>query len=253
MDPSLISYAWGPEITPRKSCGGGRKGRNVDVPKIRSRAHTRARIVAAAMVAFAEVGFDGASVEDICDRAGFTRGAFYSNFTSKDELFIELAEVAMTARRRALREHLTSISESSPAQRVRLEVALEHMLREAVGDVNAVMLAHEVRMRALRDHEFGQDYLEMEESLAQDLCELISVLLIGTGRSTTIEVFDAALILVHMWDSVVVRAAVAAVSGEDLIPEARDELVAVIGLLLVSADPDRVAAADYAELSSNVR
>jgi hypothetical protein len=41
---------------------------------------------------FAESGFDGASVEEICERAGFTRGAFYSNFASKDELFFGLVQ-----------------------------------------------------------------------------------------------------------------------------------------------------------------
>jgi AcrR family transcriptional regulator len=39
---------------------------------------------------FAEVGMDAASVEMICERAGFTRGAFYSNFESKNELFLAL-------------------------------------------------------------------------------------------------------------------------------------------------------------------
>lgn len=46
----------------------------------------------AALDAFAERGFHGASVEDVCERAGFTRGAFYSNYASKTELFIALYE-----------------------------------------------------------------------------------------------------------------------------------------------------------------
>jgi len=44
----------------------------------------------AALDAFAERGFHGASVEDVCERAGFSRGAFYSNYSSKTELFIAL-------------------------------------------------------------------------------------------------------------------------------------------------------------------
>ena len=57
----------------------------------RSRENTRARLLDAAAQVFAEVGLDGASVEAVCERAGFTRGAFYSNFESKDELFLMLA------------------------------------------------------------------------------------------------------------------------------------------------------------------
>ena len=56
----------------------------------RSRENTRARLLEAAHEVFAEVGLDAASVEAICERAGFTRGAFYSNFESKDELFLAL-------------------------------------------------------------------------------------------------------------------------------------------------------------------
>ena len=32
------------------------------------------------------------TVEEVCERAGFTRGAFYSNFTTKEELFAALME-----------------------------------------------------------------------------------------------------------------------------------------------------------------
>ena len=52
------------------------------------RAHTRDRLMDAAIALFAEKGILGASVEEICERAGFTRGAFYSNFDSKDELLL---------------------------------------------------------------------------------------------------------------------------------------------------------------------
>jgi len=50
---------------------------------------------------FEEQGIGGASIEAIAAAAGFTRGAFYSNFTSKDELIIAMLEdhVEQTVRR----------------------------------------------------------------------------------------------------------------------------------------------------------
>jgi len=46
----------------------------------------------------AKKGLEAASVENIAAAAGYTRGAFYSNFSSKDDLFIELSSPAeMTA------------------------------------------------------------------------------------------------------------------------------------------------------------
>ena len=56
----------------------------------RKRAATREKLLIAAAEVFAERGFGRATVEDVCDRAGFSRGAFYSNFDSLDQLFFAL-------------------------------------------------------------------------------------------------------------------------------------------------------------------
>jgi AcrR family transcriptional regulator len=55
-----------------------------------SREQTRDRLLEAAQTIFTKKGFENASVEDISAAAGYTRGAFYSNFGGKTELFIEL-------------------------------------------------------------------------------------------------------------------------------------------------------------------
>jgi AcrR family transcriptional regulator len=55
-----------------------------------SREETRARLLVAAGELFAERGVNGASVEQIAERAGFSRGAFYGNFADKHELVVEL-------------------------------------------------------------------------------------------------------------------------------------------------------------------
>ena len=57
-----------------------------------SRARTRQALLDAAAAVFVERGFHRTSVEAIAERAGFTRGAFYSNFDSKEELFAELLQ-----------------------------------------------------------------------------------------------------------------------------------------------------------------
>jgi AcrR family transcriptional regulator len=55
-------------------------------------ARTRAALLDAAQTVFVQRGFLGASVEAIAEAAGFTRGAFYSNFSSKEQLFAELLQ-----------------------------------------------------------------------------------------------------------------------------------------------------------------
>lgn len=60
-------------------------------------AETRARILEAAGEIFSAHGFTGASIDAITERAGYTRGAFYSNFESKEELLIALSQARMSA------------------------------------------------------------------------------------------------------------------------------------------------------------
>src|SRR5215471_9040870 len=57
-----------------------------------TRDDTRDKLFDAAARVFEEQGIGGASIEAIAAEAGFTRGAFYSNFKSKDELIIAMLE-----------------------------------------------------------------------------------------------------------------------------------------------------------------
>lgn len=53
----------------------------------RRKENTRSRLLQASVPVFAEKGLEGATIDDLVRAAGFTRGAFYSNFSTKEELF----------------------------------------------------------------------------------------------------------------------------------------------------------------------
>jgi AcrR family transcriptional regulator len=57
-----------------------------------TRDDTRDKLFEAAARVFEDQGIGGASIEAIAAGAGFTRGAFYSNFASMDELIIAMIE-----------------------------------------------------------------------------------------------------------------------------------------------------------------
>jgi AcrR family transcriptional regulator len=57
-----------------------------------TRDETRDKLFEAAARVFEDQGTGGASIEAIAAEAGFTRGAFYSNFASKEELIIAMLE-----------------------------------------------------------------------------------------------------------------------------------------------------------------
>jgi AcrR family transcriptional regulator len=74
-----------------------------------SRANTRERLLSAARSVFARRGFHGASVEEIASEAGFSTGALYSNFESKEDLFLALME-------REIERHAKEISDAVRAK-----------------------------------------------------------------------------------------------------------------------------------------
>src|SRR5580658_8946621 len=53
---------------------------------------TRRKLLEAAEKLFARDGFEAARLEDIASLAGYTRGAFYANFQSKEDIFFALLE-----------------------------------------------------------------------------------------------------------------------------------------------------------------
>ena len=77
-----------------------------------TRDDTCEKLFEAAATVFEEQGIGGASIEAIAAAAGFSRGAFYSNFKSKDELIIAMLEdhVAQMVRRNLdlLAKHTTA-------------------------------------------------------------------------------------------------------------------------------------------------
>jgi AcrR family transcriptional regulator len=80
-------------------------------------AQTRAALIDAARTVFLRDGFDGASVESIAAEAGYTRGAFYSNFDSKEQLLTELLQDRIYSYYRRMGERRLADIEHQPTMR----------------------------------------------------------------------------------------------------------------------------------------
>ena len=65
---------------------------------------TQAKILAAAEATFSERGFESAQLEDVAARAGYTRGAIYAHYASKEDLFLALMEHRVLTRFVAIRQ-----------------------------------------------------------------------------------------------------------------------------------------------------
>src|SRR5919106_6020715 len=76
------------------------------------RAETRASVLAAARSVFARRGLRGASLEEIAEEAGVSRGAVYYNFDDKEHLFITLLRERCLARAERLRQAAASTDDT---------------------------------------------------------------------------------------------------------------------------------------------
>jgi AcrR family transcriptional regulator len=139
-------------------------------PSKRRRSNTRARLLEGALDVFAERGFHGASVEDICDRAGFTRGAFYSNFGSKDELALALFQ-ATTDR---LLEQIAALMPELANQPGTLLDAVLGLLDEAAPDQRQWhLISTEFTLHALRNPEAARALNEQRAMFRTQLTQLV--------------------------------------------------------------------------------
>lgn len=156
------------------------------VPSARRRA-TRERLLDAAVEVFTEEGLQGASVEAICARANFTRGAFYSNFETKEELFLELLEREFERRARHLAEQAS---------------ALEPQLRDQASCIDPPLAAHyiadffapecdapswfvletEFLLLAMRDPSIAPDHHQFMERFYAGITGVVERVIAAAGR-----------------------------------------------------------------------
>jgi AcrR family transcriptional regulator len=90
----------------------------------RRRAMTRQHLLDAAAIVFTRNGFHGSTLDEVAATAGFTKGAVYSNFKSKDELFLALLDDRIERQFAVATEVLESGSHDSAEQRPRVRELL---------------------------------------------------------------------------------------------------------------------------------
>lgn len=205
----------------------------MSTPATRSRENTRARLLEAAAQVFAEVGLDGASVEAVCERAGFTRGAFYSNFESKDELFLMLAASVSDVRVNAVRERVEQMAAEGALAEGCDPIELVQQVMELGGDDRlGVMLMSEIRIRALRDAQFGAAYLAQEREMVSSIAQIVEDIVSAGLLRLRLPPETAARMLMILWEGMTVRGAMAGQDEAQLRQSGSAELGRLVQLLI---------------------
>jgi len=180
----------------------------------RSRENTRARLLDAAFEVFAEVGLDAASVEAICERAGFTRGAFYSNFESKDELFLELVTGVAEQKLAAVTARVRELASAQPRPTSPEEI-VQKVVDISVDTRRGVLLMSEIRIKAMRDPRTAVAYRAWQRGMVDRVEGIISELAQTYDLRLRMPAGDFARMVLAVWETTSVNAVIEGLDFDD--------------------------------------
>ena len=170
----------------------------------RRKENTRTRLVRASLDVFVEKGIDGATVDDLVTAAGFTRGAFYSNFSTKEEVFSELfasvTEELLGIMRTAVEEAMSLHAEAGDD---RVMVAVFEAIRPF--GRQWYLLYSDAISRSLRDDELRGRLAVQRERLRDEIGDLLMRGMTMTGERPLLAPEDLAQLLVGIFVDLMLR------------------------------------------------
>lgn len=157
------------------------------------RPQTNARLLDAAFEVFAERGFHGASIGEICDRAGLTTGAFYSNYKTKDELFFALFEIHSSRVLDQVAQAIDDVAdEPDPLTALFRRTEIDEYERRWY------LVSTEFTLYAIRHPDTARILAEHDARLRAELVRLFDRALRGTGSAKPIDLDSLARLVVAL-------------------------------------------------------
>jgi AcrR family transcriptional regulator len=158
------------------------------------RTQTREKLMDAATSLFAQKGVLAASVEEICERAEFTRGAFYSNFADKDELCLAVlnrqAARELLATQKAVATLSGAVLEANTIDGL-LELALSVFLAAQPRSSEDLLAAMELRLHAIRNPGLRASLLALNEEMVEQIGTQLVTAIGRVGATLTVPVAQA--------------------------------------------------------------
>ncbi len=164
------------------------------VTRAEAQAKTRRRLLRSAYKIFARKGFDQASIDEIAENAGFTKGAVYANFGSKEELFLALLDAGLDQQDQSL----TAIFAGKDG-----EGGLVERTRRRYSDLleqNRTwrLLFTEFWLHAARDPELQRKLAERYKVMRGDIARLLEQYFTEQGRLLPVPAEQIAAMLVAL-------------------------------------------------------
>jgi AcrR family transcriptional regulator len=184
----------------------------------RRRQQTREYLLQAAAQVFAERGFYAATLDEVAATAGFTKGAVYSNFKNKEDLFLALLEDSYAREMTALRATIER-SDVPPEARIGDFVSLIGGELDRAPNMGALYL--EFHLYALRNPAARARMNELEQEDIRAIAEILEVEREQRGVEVEEPAEQTARIIVALFRGIsMMRTANPEVAGEELLEAA---------------------------------
>jgi AcrR family transcriptional regulator len=134
--------------------------------RAQQQAVTRERLLAAAEQVIARHGYGGASVDLITEEAGYSKGAIYSNFKSKEAVFLELL-------RRYMERDMAELERIVSLDPDKLFAAVTDWLETMHADRDCPLLVTELQLQARRNPAFAKRYYALQERQTRTLAGIL--------------------------------------------------------------------------------
>jgi len=151
----------------------------------------RRRLLAAAATEFTERGYDDARLDAIAHAAGFTKGAVYSNFGGKRELFAAV----LTERAKAEQDAVGSEVAAAEDLETALAAAARHVADRIITDTERGRLGLEFAARAARDEHAREALAPMRRSQRETAAAAAADLATQTGATLAVDPALAGIIM----------------------------------------------------------
>lgn len=202
------------------------------------RERTRLRLLEAAVAVFGERGVGGASVEEICERAGFTRGAFYSNFDSKDALCLAVLahrhSKQVASAQAAIDATLHAGDSATLPWETVLAAAVDTFVDSQRDDLRATVTWVELRLHAIRTPGLREAYAAQQAESRMLGCTMIRSAVELRGARLTVSAEELGSLLEGVMESAVLDAAL--LGDAELGAVVKRRTILVLSALIVAPD-----------------
>ncbi|HSY03696.1 MAG TPA: TetR/AcrR family transcriptional regulator [Acidobacteriaceae bacterium] len=158
-----------------------------------SRAVTRATLIAVGRTHFLRYGLGGAVAEKIAEDAGYSRGALYSNFDGKEELFLAVIQEEQARHLNVFRSILTE--ESSARGRLK---KMRDTIADLLTDPDWIVLRAEFEAEALRNERIRQSFVDALRQQVRDGGELFRSLLRSSEITSSLKPEDFSMVMLNL-------------------------------------------------------